>query len=270
MKTILKRPTDKIILFSVVVAIFLFSVAVFAFFGSWRSADPSYHGRSLGAWLEQYRSALTSGPESGQRAEAEDAIRHIGTNALPVLIRMVRSRDSRLKELLMKWSSKQTLVKFDLTPAGEIRFQAEGGYMILGSTAEGQVLELSQILTNDPIAGVRQSVAAAIGSIGPVAESAASALLISAKDSDHQVRNNSLWALSRIQADPGLVLPGLINALDDSYSIARENAAIALGRYGPVATSAVPALVRTTPINGAAYHALLKIDPEAASRAKAN
>ena len=128
--------------------------------------------------------------------------------------------------------------------------------------------ELSRILTNDNLAGVRQCAASALGFIGPDAKSAASALLVTAKDRDDQVRNSSLFALSHIHAEPELVLPGLIAGLDDSFSIARENAAIALARYGPLATSAIPALVRTMATNSAAHYALRAIDPKAASAAE--
>ncbi len=168
----------------------------------------------------------------------------------------------------MKWIPKQQFIKFSFTPASKRRYQAQAGYEVLGASAKTQVPQLTAILTNDNIPHVRQCTASALGFIGEEAKSAASALLVSAKDQDNQVRNSSLWALSRIHADPELVLPGLIEGLDDSFSVARENAAIALARYGPLATSAVPALVRTIPINRAARSALLQIDPEAASGLK--
>jgi HEAT repeat protein len=139
------------------------------------------------------------------------------------------------------------------------------GYEVLASSAKAQVPELSRILTNEELAGVRQSAAGALGSIGPDAKSAASALLITAKDKDALVRCSSVWALSRIDADAGLVLPGLIERLDDSFANTRQFAALALAKYGPLATSAIPALVRTMTTNREARRALLAIDPKAAS-----
>lgn len=249
------------------IAALLLAVTTIVFIAFRRSAEPSYQGQPLSRWLEQVDSNRASATSSEQ---AKAAIRHIGTKALPTLIRMVQARDSALKQAVLKWSAKQTLIKFDFTPAGTRRNQAQRGYEILGPEARTQVPALGQILTNDGLAGVRQCAASALGWIGPEAKSAAAALLITAKDQDTFVRNNSLWALSRIQADPGLVLPGLIKGLDDSFKVARENAAIGLAQYGPLATSAVPALVRTMKSNTAAKYALRQIDPKAASRQKEN
>jgi len=261
-----KRATDRGTFLRVGIAILLLTVTAFVLVAVWRSAEPSYQGQSLGRWLEQYHSARGTGTSS---VKAEEAIRQMGTNALPTLIRMICARDSLIKQAVMKWSSKQKFIKFTFTPATKLRYQAQAGYEILGPAAKAQVPELTVILTNDNVGQVRQCTASALGFIGEDAKSAASALLVTAKDQDNQVRNSSLWALSRIHADPELVLPGLIEGLDDSFSVARENAAIALARYGPLATSAVPALVRTITINRAAHSALLQIEPEAASSAKA-
>src|SRR5262245_21189458 len=48
-----------------------------------RTSEPIYNGRSLSDWLARYG----AGPDSD---EAEDAIRAIGTNALPFLIEWIQ------------------------------------------------------------------------------------------------------------------------------------------------------------------------------------
>jgi hypothetical protein len=55
--------------------------------------------------------------------------------------------------------------------------------------------------------------------------------------------------------------------LDDADAFARENVADAIGRYGPKAEAAVPALLRTLATNHAAGTALKAINPEGAARA---
>jgi HEAT repeat protein len=228
----------------------------------WPPAAPHYQGKSLNQWLGLYYSSITSGTPAPQ---AKQAIRQIGTNALPTLIRMIQAQDSFFKSKLMDLASKQHFLKLNLTPASTLRFQATMSYQILGAAAKAQVPELTIILTNDNTAQVRQCAATALGFIGEEAKPAAAALLVTAKDQDNQARNSSLWALSRIHADPALVLPGLIEGLNDSFHTARENAAWALAQYGTLATSAVPTLIRTTNINPAAYAAILTIDPAAVS-----
>ena len=109
--------------------------------------------------------------------------------------------------------------------------------------------------------------ASALGFIGPEARVAGPALFRAAKDTDGLVRNNAIWALSRILPDPQLTIPVLIASLDDVHPIARENAAIGLAKYGQEAKAAVPALLRTLATNRSAGWALKKIDPEAAAKA---
>jgi hypothetical protein len=230
----------------------------------WPAAEPSHQGKPLSHWLEQYRLARHHGV-LGQ-AQSEEAVRAIGTNAFPVLIRMIQTHDSWLKQLLMNWSSKQKLFQLGFTPANELRYRAMIGYEILGPTAKSQVSELTAILTMAKSAEVRASTASALGLIGEEAKSAAPALLITAKDQDQRVRNNSLWALRQVRADPELVLPTMIAALVDPNPTARENAAIALAQYGPVASSAIPVLLRTMQSNDVALHALQQIAPEAVPR----
>src|SRR5271165_4964166 len=52
-----------------------------------QSREPSYQGQSLRYWLEQYEYRFGQNPADPARREAEDAIRHIGTNALPYLLK---------------------------------------------------------------------------------------------------------------------------------------------------------------------------------------
>ncbi|EEF57880.1 HEAT repeat domain-containing protein [Pedosphaera parvula] len=230
-----------------------------------RSREPVYQGKRLSYWLEQYEKGFKPGTPPPL---AEEAIRHIGTNALPVLFKMITARDSQAKKLAMHWSARQKVIKFHFETDSAMRRQALVGYSALGYTAEPQVPQLCLLLTNDSLPEVRMNAATVLGLIGGEARLAAPALLVTAKDTNFEVRNNSLWALSRIYGNPDLVIPGLIEALDDPYALARQNAAIALGRYGPLATNAVPALLRTTNITPAACSALLQIAPEVVAQRK--
>lgn len=242
-----------------------------------RQREPVYHGKPLSVWLEIHRKQMmNTHPYDGPAEEAiwdrqvvdvEQAIRHIGTNALPVLIARLRAHDTPLKQLLMIWAQKQKFVPFHFKSADQRRQEALGGYMAVGSLARAQVSNLMDCLTNDPSPNVRMAAARALIAIGPDARVAGPALFRAAKDMDESVRNNALWALSRILPDPQLAVPVLIAGLDDTNSVARENAAIALMKYGPEAEAAVPALLRTLTTNRHAGWALKAIDPEAAAKA---
>src|SRR5262245_38689092 len=75
-----------------------------------RLREPSYHGRSLSDWLE----ALEQKEDIEGAAEARVALRQMGTNALPHLLSMLRTKDSRFKSLLQHWEGKHPFVDFRL------------------------------------------------------------------------------------------------------------------------------------------------------------
>jgi len=55
-----------------------------------RRQEPVYQGKPLSSWL--IASATTGSPEAQEQANA--AVRQVGTNALPTLLRMLRAKDS--------------------------------------------------------------------------------------------------------------------------------------------------------------------------------
>jgi len=58
-----------------------------------REREPVYQGKGLRVWLREYRLGLNTGASK----VAADAVRHIGTNALPTLLEMLGAKDSKLK-----------------------------------------------------------------------------------------------------------------------------------------------------------------------------
>jgi HEAT repeat protein len=231
-----------------------------------REPEPVYQGKRLSVWLEQqYTNHWSAGRDGELDKQTEAALKRIGTNALPLLLEMLHARDTTLKQVLMRWAAKRSLVHFNLISADQRRQEAILGYEALGPLACAQVPSLINALINDPSLHVRQAAASALAGIGPEARLAAPALFRATKDKDNVVRNNSFWALRHILPDPQLTIPVLIAGLDDPFPAARENAAFALGMYGQQARAAVPALVRTLSTNGAAGFSLKQIDPEAAA-----
>jgi hypothetical protein len=262
-------PAAKVMI--IIMVLSLAVVGIVSLYALWPH-QPTHQGQPLSWWLERRLTAHENRHENRvplDEERAAEAIRQMGTNSLPTLLRMLRARDSRLKQVAMAWSAKQSVIKFPCTPADRCREQALEGYRALGPVASGQILALSEVLTNDPLPAVRDMAARALEFIARNdGDRAAPALLKAAKDKDKEVRNSSFWALGRVHPSPEATIPVLIGGLDDSYQTARENAASALGfDYGPQAKAAVPALLRTLTTNVAASHALSQIDPEAAAKA---
>ena len=139
-------------------------VVVALLVGMFRSQEPVYHGRPLSFWV----AGLKDDAPSDGRPEAEQAVRHIGTNALPFLLKWISYKplpwieklEARLKDL------------FPITITGQNEVRADAAVdalIVLRPQADGVVGELTKLL-NDPklqASAVRAAVVLArLGSTG--------------------------------------------------------------------------------------------------------
>ena len=237
----------------------------------WPVAEPVLRGKSLGAWVEQYydvRVAGGSGEDALRRkADAQVAIREIGTNALPALLRSVAAHDSEIHQRLNSWIKKIPLLKLDPKTAELRRNRADWGFSVLGPLGHAGIPELTTLLQH-PDPGVRGTAARCLGHIGPGAEAAIPAILpLLAERNQGLVILNAMDALQNIHQQPELVVPVMLEFLEGSrtewnYSVPAMNV---LSQYKRQATSAIPALKRylnhaETDKRNAAYNALNYID----------
>jgi HEAT repeat protein len=204
--------------------------------------EPAYHGKSLTLWLQTYAPSSRSGRGSPAWTEADDAVRHIGTNGIPVLLRMLRATDSRLELQLVALAKKQHIIKIHFTLAATLNVEASRAFLALGDTAKDAVPALMKIYDEkNPILSQGAELEA-LGWIGPAAEPAIPLLLQAATNSNSKIRANTFWALGEIHAQPQLCVPELIHALNDSNDWVLVSAAHALGAFGVEAQSATPLL----------------------------
>jgi len=247
-------------------AVLLIALAGFLMRRSLLGREPVYQGKSLSVWL-----AIAEREDLNElrQSPAGQAIRGIGTNALPTLLEMLRTGRGTLKQALIERSGRQRWIHLDLKSADKRRAQALTGFAVLGPLASAAVPSLSNTLTSGPTAELRWAAAMALGFIGPEARPAAPALLRATKDLDAEVRCDAFWALRQIRPDAQTAVPVLVDGLNDPWEIARQNAAAALESYGPEAEAAVPTLIRMSATNQAARRTLKRIDPAAAVKADA-
>jgi hypothetical protein len=193
--------------------------------------EPSNQGKSLSAWLEDYaRTEYANEPdwtpawtEEDRQAQARavNAVREIGTNAIPWLLEMVSSQDAISGH------------------RGVLGFQA------LGRAAKPAVPALIAMM-QDPLLTHRATVCPALGAIGPAAEEAVPVLL----------KHSNPWAagptalctvpaLARIHMHPELVVPIFAELLrtNSSWGPMANPYLEALGSFGSQAQSAVPAIL---------------------------
>ncbi len=238
--------------------------------------EPRYKGKPLREWLRAYDvSSLHD-----DIAAKDEAVHSLGTNAIPTLLRMLRTKDSRLKAKLIQFCEEHPWqifdampewLKLDLMPSELLNGEAAEGFRALGATASNAAPALVRIYDKDTSTDSKRYAVLALGGIGPAAASAVPSLLRGTTSTNDDLRWSVTWAFGQIHSQPELAVPALINLLRDTNSSVRREAAGALGNYGTNATAAVPVLAALLqdPILGVrrfSTNALKKIDLEAAVR----
>ena len=219
-------------------------------------SDPVYHERPLTAWLDD----LSVGRELDPTKQnlALDAVKQIGTNALPTLLQRLQFVDAG--------DPAATRLK---------RAQARLGFEALGAQAKPAIPRLINLIRDETFfrgADTALAAAAALRAVGsdaipalsnslyrgapserygaalalsyfPASSSLVAPPLIAAlKDNDNRVRARAADSLGAIPGQDEKIIPALIATLSDSSSVVRLAAAGSLREAGSAAKSAIPAL----------------------------
>ncbi len=216
------------------------------------NSEPVYEGKRLSAWV------------MGKEPRAEEAIRRIGTNSIPTLLRMLSARDSALKLKLLALANKQRLIKIHVVSAAEQNMNAALAFHALRNDAKGAVPALMKIYGKQYSPESQFSVVVALGYIGPDAKSAFPLLVRAKFDNEHST-NQSRLAISRHaeQALSEILMPTtdcaslMTDTLSDPDPRMRRFAASTLLEFGARSKPAIPKLIE-----------LLK-DPDSATRKEA-
>ncbi len=234
-----------------------------------RHEEPVYQGKTMREWIEAY---CVSRPGMDAHTQAEAALRKIGANGIPVLLKMIQTPDSSFRTTLKDLIRKQSLIEANYRDAKDIRFMASAGFRVLGEDAKGAVPELITLLKRGSSTVEREEAIEALGYIGPSAQAAVPALLAIASDAKDPGRYDAINSLGLIRSSAETVVPCLERCLRDPDRFIRYKAVTALKEFGEAAKSSVPSLIPslTDPSNTVreqATNALKLIDREAATKA---
>jgi HEAT repeat protein len=218
----------------------------------WSPSEPEYHGKPLRFWLQAFDPTYRSKPpgystnamdEGPTRDEAETAIRAIGTNALPSLLRMIAYHPNpleiKLRLLILKLPSILRVQPTYLNPNSE----ALMAFYTLGTNAGPAVPQLIEICNRESDQNTRFWVLAALGSIGPPAKAAIPMLLGIASGTNSHLREGAVVVLGDIHSDAADVVPTLILCLGDPDPKIRLDSVLSLQKFGEDAKLAGPALL---------------------------
>jgi hypothetical protein len=249
-------------------------------YASFVPREPVYHGRSLSSWLNELSRSFDQG--GGQSAEA---IRSIGTNALPRIIIALRTRDTKTKVKLSELFRRLNLIKFPFSMAHERRDEALKALMILGADAKIAIPELSGMLDNPELSPIAANALFAIGT------NSIPALAAACGHTNLSVRAHVAFVLSKLTFGGGgyttsYIPSGTTNKvycfsltlgdndiaalalnLNDPHPAVRRASAEALSGFSGIAEPAIPALVNSLRdenpgVREAAAAALKRINPK--------
>jgi hypothetical protein len=207
-------------------------------------AEPTYNGEPLSYWLAGYGYNLSqaNGATPPTRLEADQAVRQMGTNAFPGLLRMLRRHDSPFKARIGNLLHRQHYFNVRLLDPGQ-DYEAFHAFCALASAASNAVPGLIHLYNTDSSAYAQQAVPAIMCMIGPAARPAVPMLLRATAHTNEVVRNNAVCALGQIHADADKVVPVLVNCLHDPDGLVRAHAIRSIGKFGANARSTIPTLV---------------------------
>jgi hypothetical protein len=232
--------------------------------------EPEYQGKPLKVWLEDF----DNGQGSAKYREAQTAIRAMGTNSLPFLIRYLLKKDppfhiQRIRlmaklhllrgkaEYAQFWHQRAAHACAALGRGGIPAFPAmmeamndQPSMSDVGPALANMLPDSAPTLTNvlatgHHIARCRAADALMTAFSHPgIEEMSRTALLNALRDPDAGVRMSAASALQSWNKRLDLVVPALTAVLSDTNASVRGNAATALGQLGPAAKSAVPEIIK--------------------------
>jgi hypothetical protein len=161
--------------------------------------EPRYQGRNLTQWLEIYNDAAASAAKTNRMdtiVEARNAVRSIGTNAVPFLLKKLSARETPIERRFKRLAGSQSWIHFHFANR---RTLAYAGFHILGEEARSAAPALAQLT----------------------------------RHRDREVRFFALESLSSLNLDAASLLPTLLQVIHDPDPDIRSIAAQILSNLSP-------------------------------------
>lgn len=224
--------------------------------------EPTYQGKTLSEWIAPFCRQTAKGldapggPEHFEELQpARNAVRQIGTNAVPILIAKLNHRESAWHRTARELSEKQPYVSLRLPDPYVSKIRAIRALANLGSGAEPAIPSLKAQLSD---AALSQHAVYALSGIGteglramveqytnvPARQRIFMALMIVSPSSTYRGENASYPDYETNETTVAVMIEGLSRVAQDRAFGFRIAAIQRLGKCGPQASNAVPVLVQ--------------------------
>jgi hypothetical protein len=225
---------------SLVVVLAVLALAVGLVLALW-TPEPSFEGRSMTSWLEQYSTNHFVRRGSAADKEAEHAIREIGTNGIPFLLNLLRSDSVIAKKIAVKLPRR---FSSRIYSDDHLRLGSHG-FVALGTNGQSAVRELIE-LSKSGDRDVRYRATYSLGHLASAGEPAIPRLIELVDDENSSARGQALMSLSMIHLNAQLVVPVLLKcAVAPERNIVERTSAIrGLRYYGEAADEILPVLLK--------------------------
>jgi HEAT repeat protein len=185
-------------------------------------AEPEHNGKKLGSWVKEFRQL----GNLENRQHAHDAIRQIGTNALPFLLEETSSLGAAWKAGLTNFTTSATIL--------ERAMNVRAGFEALGGIAMPAFEHLTRLINSDGY--YADTAAYALTQIDPQRAAPVLAGLIKTNQSNF-IRCAAINNLFFVGTNSGVAVPSLLSCLDENETSkeARDLRRPAVGALGNVA-----------------------------------
>jgi|GEM_PF-2318126 len=242
------------------------SIGTVLFIAWVRPGEPRFQGKPLSFWLTQIEQTDPGRGESLSDA-TRMAISRIGSNAVPYLVEMLKSKDSAFAERVRKFYDDQDWGEPPFRPAWRRQYAAAVAFEVLGPAGVGAIPKLQVLLDDEervgPVASalvrigseaipaltnglastnreVRRTIAFLLGRLESKASPAIPALKAALGDADAEVAGNAARSLGRIRDRPAEMLPVFRECLMDSKATVRKQALQGIGNFEEGASRELP------------------------------
>ena len=217
-------------------------------------ADPYYRGRRLSDYLDGFAGdgmqqnqeppfglVIIFQDTTDRRGSAWEALPKFGTNALPLLIKRLQSRDSRFKQWLTRLAAKQSMQK---------QTAAVVAFTRLGTNARPALPAIVKLL-KEPHAA--RAALYALNMIEPDPKDQILAVTNLLTGTGLMIESEAMAVLGNLGTNASGAMPALLKELESTNTITRAMAAVALVRIGADGEKVVPLISRYLQQPGPAF-----------------